>query len=219
MVGMLQGALAVVVILGLLLLTEKLRNSKHLKAEITRKIIHISVGSFVATWPFFMPNWVIYAICAAFISIVLISRIGGLFPSIHGVERKTWGDVLFPIGIAFTLFIAHDQWIFAASLLHLSIADGVAALVGEKFGQFNAYKILGYKKTLAGNLAFLAISFGVVYGLTIIPDTGFSHLGALSLLWVPVIATFSEAFSVRGSDNIVVPIAVALMLNSLQVIG
>lgn len=213
---MIAGAIAILIVFILLLLAERIKKHERLNAEVARKFVHITVGSFVAFWPFFMPDSVIYLICAAFILVIVATRIGGLFPSIHKVPRKTWGDVLFPVGIAGTLFLAQDPWIFTAAILHLSVADGFAALVGEKYGKNNAYKILGYKKTVAGNAAFLIISMGITSSLVWLEPGSFATIAAPTLFLVPIFATTIESLSVRGSDNILVPILLTLLLNALQ---
>lgn len=205
-----------IIVFGLLMVAEKIKDHEHLNPEVARKFIHITVGSFVAFWPFFMSNTIIYAICVAFISVIVFTRIIGLFPSVHKVRRKTWGDVLFPVGIAATLFLAHDPWIFTAAILHLSLADGFAALVGEKYGKNNAYKIFGYTKTIAGNIAFFAISLAITATLVWFDPGNFSAIAGLTLFFVPITTTIIESLSVRGTDNIMVPILLTLLLNSLQ---
>jgi phytol kinase len=213
---MIAGLIAVLIVFGLLMVAEKIQKNERLNPEVTRKFIHITVGSFVAFWPFLMPDWVIYLISAAFVAVILITRFSGLFPSIHKVPRKTWGDVLFPVGIGLTLWLAQDAWIFTAAILHLSLADGFAALAGEKYGKSNAYKILGYKKTFAGNLAFFMISLAITMGLIWFEPGSFSTIAGPMLLLVPIFATTIESLSVRGSDNILVPVLLTLLLNALQ---
>jgi len=213
---MIAGLFAVVAVFLILVVAERIKKHTRLNAEVARKFVHITVGSFVAFWPFFLPNYVIYWICLAFITVIVVTRLGGLYPSIHKVPRKTWGDILFPIGIAGTLFLANDPWIFTAAILHLSLADGFAALIGEKYGKNNAYKILGYKKTIAGNAAFFIMSVGITTALVWFEPGSFAVVALPTLFLVPIFATTVESLSVRGSDNIAVPIMVALLLNALQ---
>lgn len=213
--AMVFALVALVAVFFLIIAAERLRKSHKLKPEITRKFIHITVGSFVAFWPFFMPDYMIYGICLAFIAVVTASRFLGFFPSIHKVDRKTWGDVLFPLGIAATLLLAGNDWIFAASILHLSLADGFAALAGERFGAKNSYRIWGYKKTLAGNAAFFLISLVIVGSLAWLDPANFINLSGMQVIAFATIATVLESVAIRGSDNIVVPLAVVLLLNQV----
>lgn len=212
---MIAGALAVIAVFFLLVIAEVIKRKTKLNAEVARKFVHITVGTFVAFWPFFMPYNIIYLICVAFIAVIVLTRWIGLFPSIHKVHRRTFGDIFFPVGIAATLWLANDPWIFTAAILHLSLADGFAALAGEKFGKTNAYKILGYKKTLAGNAAFFVISVGIITGLAWFEPGEFAVISAPLLLLVPVLATLIESVAVKGTDNILVPILLTLLLNNL----
>lgn len=216
---MILGLLSLVVVYCLIKLAEKLRRDHHLRPEVTRKFVHITVGTFVAFWPFFMPDWLIYLACVAFVLVVLASRYLGWFNSIHAIERRTWGDILFPIGIATTLFFASSDWIFVVAMLHLGLADGLAALIGEKWGNKTVYKVAGYKKSIVGNIAFLVTSMMILSVLVFVLDVGFSQLGLAGIIWVPIFATFFEAISVKGSDNLVVPIIIVWMLNMLMVVG
>lgn len=216
---MIAGILAMMAVFVLLVFAEKIQKYEHLNPEVSRKFVHITVGSFVAFWPFFIPDDMIYAICVAFIVVILFTRMSGLFPSIHRVPRKTWGDILFPVGIAGTLFLADDPWIFTAAILHLSLADGFAALIGERYGKNNAYKILGYKKTLAGNMAFFLISMSITAALVWFNPGSFSMIATSVLIIVPIFTTTIESLAVRGSDNILVPISLTLLLNALQAVA
>lgn len=216
---MIFGLLSLVAIYFLIRLAEKLRREHHLKPEVTRKFVHITVGSFVAFWPFFMPDWIIYFICFGFIAVVMASRLLGWFKSIHAVDRKTWGDILFPVGIATTLLVANNKWVFAVAMLHLALADGIAALVGEKWGQKTIYRINGYKKTIVGNGAFFVTSAVIMTAAIFGLDVGFSQLGLAGIFWIPLTATALETVAVRGLDNLIVPVTLTVLLNMLQVLG
>ena len=104
-------------------------------------------------------------------------------------------------------------------MLHLGLADGLAALIGEKWGNKTVYKVAGYKKSIVGNIAFLVTSMMILSVLVFVLDVGFSQLGLAGIIWVPIFATFFEAISVKGSDNLVVPMVIVWMLNMLMVVG
>lgn len=212
---MIIGLASLVVVFFLIKFAEKLRRDHHLRPEVTRKFVHMTVGSFVAFWPFFMPNWMIYILSFAFLAVVLASRYLGWFHSIHAVHRQTWGDILFPIGIITTLYLANSDWIFVVAMLHLGLADGIAALAGVKWGEKTSYKIHGFRKSVVGNFAFFCTSIAIFCVLTFGFDVGFSQLGIFSITVIAMLATFFETVSVRGSDNIIVPILITIILNNI----
>src|SRR3990167_8005707 len=154
--------LALFVLLILLLRSEYLYRKRTIHVEKTRKFTHITVGTFVAFWPFFLSFRAIQWISLFLLVAVLISKKLQLFRSIHAVERKSWGEALFAIGIGASALLTNNKWVFMAAILHLSIADGLAAIIGKKFGGKYSYKIAGHTKTLAGSTAFWLASVIIV---------------------------------------------------------
>jgi phytol kinase len=108
-------------------------------------------------------------------------------------------------------FISNDQWIFAAAMLHLSLADGLAAVIGLAYGENSSYRILGRTKSLAGSLAFFFTSISIM--IWYVAFSG-AAANAVNLLWLPVVATVAENLSGEGTDNLVIPLLVALVLTS-----
>lgn len=177
--------------------------------EFSRKFIHISVGTFVAFWPLFLSWNQIVLLSGAFVVVVAASQYFGIFKAIHAVERPTWGELCFALAVGILALVTQDTWIFMAAVLHMSLADGVAALVGTAYGKKNSYKVLGHTKSLAGSGAFLAVSLAVliVYATVEAPA-----LSPLVVVAVALGATALENFAVRGLDNLIVPLFVASAL-------
>jgi dolichol kinase len=107
--------------------------------------------------------------------------------------------------------ILTDEWIFMASMLILGISDGLAAIVGLAFGDNNSYKVLGHTKSLAGSLAFFFSALIIMIVYTVLSGAPYS---GLSLILLPAIAAVAENFAVNGTDNLVIPLLVALVLTS-----
>src|SRR6478752_7428920 len=144
---------AVAVIFVIVIFAEYLSRYKGVHSELTRKIVHVLVGMFVAFWPFFLSWRQIQLLSVMFLVVVLLSIKFGIFSSVHAISRKSMGEVLFAIIIGILAFISSNQWIFAAAMLHLSLADGLAAVIGLAYGEHNSYRIMGRTKSLAGSLA------------------------------------------------------------------
>jgi len=195
----------------ILIFAEYLSRYKGVHSELTRKIVHVLVGVFVAFWPFFLSWRQIQLLSALFLVAVLVSIKLNIFNSIHAVSRNKMGEVLFAVIIGLLAFISTNQWVFAAAMLHLSLADGLAAVVGLAYGEGNSYRIMGRTKSLAGSLAFFFSSLAIM-----IWYVSFSGVqpSAVSVLWLPVAATIAENLSGEGTDNLVIPLLVALVLTS-----
>ncbi len=202
---------AIAVVFLILIFAEYLSRYKGVHSELTRKIVHVLVGMFVAFWPFFLSWRQIQVLAVLFLVAVLVSIKLNIFNSIHAVSRNTMGEVLFALVIGLLGFISSDPWIFAAAMLHLSLADGLAAVVGLAYGGHNSYHILGRTKSLAGSLAFFFTSLVIMIWYVSFSGTDPS---VVSLLWLPLMATIAENLSGQGTDNLVIPLLVAFVLSS-----
>lgn len=209
---MIKTMLVILVVLAILLLAEYLSRYRGVHSELTRKFSHILGGVFVAFWPFFLSWHQIQLLSLLFLLGVLISIKLNIFKSIHAVKRNVMGEVLAAMIIGILAFICDDPWIFMAAMLHLSLADGLAAIAGLAFGDNNSYKVLGETRSLAGSLTFFFCSVAIMLAYTIIGDNSYS---GLTLIWLPVIATVAENFAIKGTDNLIIPLLVAFTLTGI----
>jgi phytol kinase len=180
--------------------------------EASRKFVHITVGSFVALWPLLLTWSQIEFLSIAFVAAVVVSRQFNLFKAIHSVQRPTWGELYFGAAVGLVAVSTHQPAIYAVALLHMSLADGFAAVIGEKYGRGSIYRIFGAKKSRIGTLTFLVVSITIL--------SVFSIQQSVSLgIWLPLIAvgaTVLENIAVRGLDNITIPLYVALLLSTMR---
>ncbi|MEO5627394.1 MAG: hypothetical protein ABIQ89_00705 [Candidatus Saccharimonadales bacterium] len=204
-------------VFALLVTSELLWRQGIVRGELARKLVHISVGTFVAFWPYFMSWQQIQLMSLAFFAVVLVSFKMNVFHAIHSVKRKTWGELLFPIGIGLSALIMPAPIVFTAAILHLSLADGFAAVVGKHYGVLHQYTIRNYTKTLAGTLVFFVISLLIVTGAVLISGTVVTWPIVPLLIWLPAAATAVENISLAGTDNIFVPLLVILVLQTVIV--
>lgn len=203
--------LAVVIVFIILVLAEYLSRYKGLHSELSRKLVHIAVGAFVAFWPFFLSWRQIQLLSLAFLAVILLSIKFNIFQAIHAVKRNVAGEVLFAISIGILALISTTPWVFTAAMLFLSVADGMAAVVGVLWGDDNTYKVFGHKKSIAGSLAFFFSGLSIMLLYTVF---GHAPYSALTLLGLPIIATVAENVAVQGTDNLVIPLLVGLVLTS-----
>lgn len=206
-------ALAGVVLI--LAVSELLWRTSLVRGENARKFVHIVVGTYVAFWPYFMSWQQIQLMSLAFFVVVFISLKLNVFRAIHNVKRKTWGELCFPIGIGLSALIMPAPIVFTAAILHLSLADGLAAVVGKKYGIIHQYSVRNYTKTLAGTLVFFVISLLIVTGTILVSGVAVTWPLVPLLVWLPVAATAIENVSVAGTDNIFVPLLVIVILQTV----
>ncbi|SEJ58201.1 phytol kinase [Dyadobacter sp. SG02] len=200
--------------LALFGLAEALYHFGKVRAEWTRKIVHIGTGLLTLFFPVVLvSHWQVLFLCASFLVILLASLKFGWLPSINAIDRFSYGSILFPV-IVYMLFLVFEMKgngliVFYLPILILAICDPVAALVGKRL-PFGKYQVLGCGKSVAGSLAFL-VSAWLVTAATV---TAFNNIpsGMMLILSVPIVATIAEALGVKGMDNFTIPASVVLTL-------
>jgi dolichol kinase len=201
-------------VLGILLIAEQLWRLKVLKGEHHRKFVHIVAGSFIAFWPWLISWRAIQIIAAGMLVVVLVNRQRQHFHFLGIKPRNGFGDLFFALAILLCALITTNQVFFALAILHLALADGLASVIGTKFGQKWRYHVFHQTKTIVGSMAFWFISLsilgvGVLFAHDII---SFQHY-AILLLALPPILTLLENVTAMGLDNVVVPLAVLTALD------
>jgi dolichol kinase len=184
--------------------------------EVGRKFVHIIVGSFVAFWPFFLSWYQIRLLSLGFLVVVAASKFFNIFSAIHSVQRPTYGEFFFAMVVGILTFVTHSKSIYAASLLQMSLADGMAAIIGVEYGlrhQHRPYHVLGHAKTLLGTLTFFLISAAILLGYS----SEHMQLAWYGALGLAAAATAIENFGVLGLDNLLAPLLVAAVL--VQIAG
>ncbi len=208
--------MAIVLSLGLILIilvaNELLCRSKNLQPETGRKTIHILIGSFIAFWPLYMSWRQIQLLSLVLLAGVFISYQFGVFGAIHNVKRRTSGELWYPIGIGLSALLTTQPWIFTVAVLHLSLADGLAAVVGKKYGRMH-YRIGEHTRSITGSLAFLAVSMGLCLFAFFALRNELPGISLAVFAVTPFLATTAESISRHGLDNVFVPLAVVLALS------
>ena len=215
---MIFALLSVVAIFLFLVFVEFITRNKNLRGEASRKLVHIGVGSFIAFWPFFMPIKSILLLCIALFAVIFVSKTFHIFQSIHTVRRFTNGELFFPTGIALSALLTNSKWIFLAAILHMSLADGLAGLIGMGLEKAGRYTVFGRVKTIAGSLTFLVVSILITGWVVIFSPAGFSSTAWPVIIWLPPMATLLENISPDGSDNLLVPLLVVSILSLIPII-
>ncbi|QQS20037.1 hypothetical protein IPL85_01085 [Candidatus Saccharibacteria bacterium] len=205
-------ALAVGVVFVLLLLSEWGWRRHWMHGEVGRKFVHVTVGTFVAFWPYFLDWTEIRLLSLAFFVVVLAAMHLGVFRAIGSVQRPTYGEIFFALSVGLLTLITDSKGIYAAAILQMALADGFAAIVGSRFGTQNKYHLFGRTKSIVGSLTFFVISLGLLIG--------YSHFSVSGLEWQYVIATaclatFLENIAALGFDNLLVPVAVGLLIQTV----
>jgi phytol kinase len=201
----------ILAVLVLLLINEYWWRWQEVHNEFSRKFVHIVVGSFVASWPFFLSWGEIQFLSLAFLIVVSLSKYFNVFQAIHSVQRPTLGEVFFAAAVGLITLITQNAWIYAAALLMMSLADGLAAVIGTRYGLRNRYSVLGHTKSWIGTTTFFVIALLILSGYSMWSG---DQLFVGMLICSAILATVIENFAVEGLDNLLVPVSVALLLTN-----
>jgi len=201
--------LSVLVVFVLLFANEVWVRMRPVPVERSRKFVHITVGSFVAFWPFFLSRDQILVLSLAFLVGVIVSKYMDVFNAIHSVQRPTWGELCFALAVGAVALLTADKWIYMAALLQMSLADGLAAIVGTAYGRRTRYKVLGHTKSVVGTLTFFVVSLIILVAFS---AYGSKTLSVGFMLLLSLAASLIENLGVKGLDNLLVPMVVAIAL-------
>jgi phytol kinase len=195
------------------LTTETLYRYTTTNPEILRKIVHIGTGNVILlAWWFNIPAWIGIAAAIAASIVALLSYWLPLLPGVNSVGRKSLGTFFYAIsiGISIAWFWPSDAPEYAAlGILIMAWGDGMAALVGQRFG-CHFYQVWGMKKSWEGSSAMFVVS-AIVSSLILVGTHGNVWQTWSIAIAVAVAATILETFSKLGLDNLTVPIGSAAL--------
>lgn len=181
--------------------------------EWTRKFVHFGGGLIALALPWiFRSHWTVLALGGAFALIIVGTRRLGLLGSVHGVARRSEGGLYFPVAVYLVFLIGHDRPVFyLIAVLALVLSDAVAALVGTTYGRA-IYTVEGDWRSLEGSAVFFLTTFlGVHLPLLLLTEIGRLE-SVLIATQIALLVTMFEAISVRGADNLIVPLGTYLLL-------
>jgi phytol kinase len=185
----------------LLLVSEKILKRY---PTFSRKFLHIMVGNVLFILPLFTSREVITFLAAApFILLTyLMSPHSPLKKINHRVSSSGHGLGLVYYSISWTVlaFLFYGQpWIIAVGIAAMSYGDGMASLIGERFGK-TKYNIFGDSKSFEGSTAMFLVLIATLWVVL-----SYYHVlpaNFLVIIIVAAVATIFEGITPKGLDNL-----------------
>src|SRR5436309_1349572 len=226
MLGSLLGiVLVLVALLGLQLGVRLWRRSHPQQAELSRKVMHVSLGLLTLTFPWlFDQAWPVFVVCGGIaLWLVAVRRLALVHSHFGGaieVARASWGEVYFPIGVALLFVLsAGNPILYCVPLAILTLADTAAALVGSEYGHWRFTTLEGGKKSAEGSIAFFLVAYFAVH-VPLLLATPIERLDVLLVaVTLAVLVTLFEAIAWRGLDNLFIPLGGFVLLRELPGFG
>jgi hypothetical protein len=134
---------------------------------------------------------------------------------VHGVARRSEGGLYYPISVYVLFLVAAGRPVFyLIALLAMVVSDTAAAVLGSSYGRVG-YTVERDRRTVEGSAVFFFSTFLVVHlPLLLLTDTP-PLLSVLVGFQLALLMTLFEAISMRGNDNLIVPLVTYFLLLKL----
>ncbi len=233
--------IAIVILLALVQINAFMQK-KGVSQIITRKFVHIFAGPiFVVTWMLFSGENISHyiAVIVPLLFVLQFVAIGTGFMknesfvasmSRTGDPRELLEGTLYysivMVLMTFFWFYVPSTGIENANPTALLIigcvsgGDGLADIIGRKFGGEKKFGIKGSEKTIIGSIGMLVGSILVSSILVVIFSLEVPHFNIVTLILpiivVSIVATVVEALSPKGIDNFTIFLAVIFVILILE---
>ena len=183
--------------------------------EYSRKFIHIMLANWWLICAHYIDNiWFAVSLPALFVVINYVSYKKDIIKSMErqNEEDKTPGTVYYAISLVIEVilcyFFGFNKWICFAGIAVMGYGDGFAAVIGKSVNS-KKVNILKATKSIAGSSTMLIISLLIIGAV-------FAYLRPefwiMKTIMIAIISTVAEAISVKGTDNLTVPILTTCMM-------
>jgi phytol kinase len=235
---LLAAFISIISVMIVVLINSAIQKSGKLSPIVTRKLVHIFAGPvFVVTW-FLFSGTIFSRFIAIIVPILFVLQFIAIGTGKMKNERfvasmSRTGDpkelLKGPLYYALIMVIITFFWFYipanglenanpAALIIIgcLSGGDGLADVIGRKFGGEKKFGIKGSEKTVAGTIGMFIGSFLFSIILIAIFSLEVSTFNLIQLiiptLLISIVATIVEALSPKGLDNWTVFLFVTLMI-------
>jgi len=230
--------ISIVILLALVQINALMQKKGKVSQIITRKFVHIFAGPiFVVTWMLFSGEIISHyiAVIVPLLFVLQFVAIGtGLMKnesfvasmSRSGDPKELLQGTLYyaivMVLMTFFWFYVPSTGINNANPTALLIigcvsgGDGLADIIGRKFGGEKKFGIKGSEKTIIGSIGMLVGSILVSSILVLIFSLEVPHFNIITLILpiivVSIVATIVEALSPKGTDNFTIFLAVIIVI-------
>ena len=203
------GIISITIYIVLVLVMSKFLTKKG--KEASRKFVHIMLSNIWFFYLMFIDSllyaWILPAI---FVVMNSLSYKFKIFKSIERECKDGMGTVYYAISILLISLFTYKigkPLLGLPGILVMGYGDGFAAIIGQKI-KSKEYKVGNTTKSIAGSITMFLFSLAicvVVFGFLNMEYCWIKAIG------VAIVATILEAISIKGLDNISVPVLVTIL--------
>lgn len=180
------------------------------RSEGVRKFIHILTSFIIIPCEMYVSSpWFRTALPFAFIFINLFAVCTGMIKDL-GLrdEKRNTGLVLYPVGVTAAVALEALGVVSPSSVivgvLVLGLGDGMAALVGTRWGKHTFCVYGKFRRSLEGCFTLAAVSVIIILF--------FTEMSLPYAILLGITASVIEALSPSSVDNITLPVLTSLMV-------
>lgn len=206
-------AVGTIVIVGIVLaLLEWTGKKLQMQPETIRKWIHIAVGHWVFLALAWMEHWYVAITPLLFFTLINGITLKRGTGRMNQVERVSYGTVYYPMALALLVlfFFEQEPMALVAGSMVLAWGDGLAALVGKRFGK-TFYTRGKIRRSFEGSIAMFLASF-LVLTVTFLLYEEPAWLAVSYGFLLANIAALIEAVSYRDTDNLLIPLTIGALV-------
>lgn len=203
----LAGVLLVYIYVAILLIISEKILDKY--PEGSRKFLHIMTGNIAFLLPVFVTKEVMAFLAAG--PFILFTFLMSPYTPIKKIRGKTsaaghgMGLVYYSITWTILAYLFFDNMVvIAIGILSMSYGDGLASVIGIKFGK-KKYKVLGDEKSYVGSFSMFIFTFITMIIALFYYNINVTFYVILVLLFIAFIASIVEGLTPKGLDNLTVP--------------
>jgi phytol kinase len=210
----LLGVAAVYIYVAVLIIfTEKVLSKRY--PVQSRKFLHIMTGNIAFILPLFETRWVMAFVAAG--PFILFTFLMSPYSPIKSMRGKTseaghgLGLVYYAITWTVLAYVFFDhREIIAMGILAMSYGDGLASVIGIKYGE-RKYTFFKDVKSYVGSLAMFVCTFLLLVIALVFYAEPLTTRTVAYLLCMAGVATVVEGITPLGLDNLSVPFVTAVM--------
>ncbi len=200
-------------VIALIVFTEKVFSKRY--PVQSRKFLHIMTGNIAFILPLFATREIMAFVAAG--PFILFTFLMSPYSPIKSMRGKTseaghgLGLVYYAITWTVLAYVFFDhREIIAMGILAMSYGDGLASLIGIKYGE-RKYTVFKDIKSYVGSLAMFVCTFLLLIIALLFYAVPITGRVVAYLLCIAGVATVVEGITPLGLDNLSVPFVTAVM--------
>jgi dolichol kinase len=206
-------AFVYIYVIVLLLFTEKVVSKRYPIAA--RKFLHIMTGNIAFILPLFQTRWIMAFLAAG--PFIIFTFLMSPYSPVKSLRGKTseaghgLGLVYYAITWTVLAYVFFDhREIIAIGILAMSYGDGLASLIGSRYGK-RKYVVMRDARSYVGSATMFLCTFVLLVVALVFYAIPLSLRGVAYLLCIAGVCTFVEGATPFGLDNLSVPFVAALL--------